>query len=66
MLFLVPARLLADVEQFKPWHQVEGAPFQYPGCYVPGEKINNQDPGNMWLPDPHPYSDGQPWPSVIV
>lgn len=64
MLFVVPASFLADVKSFDPFPEVSGAPFPYPGSYEPGRELNNQEPGNMWLPDPHPYAAAQVWPPV--
>ena len=62
MLFMVPMSFLADVKSFDPFPEVSGAPFPYPGSYEPGRELNNQDPGNMWLPDPHPYAAAEVWP----
>ena len=42
MLFLVPARFLADVKQFDPFPPVAGAPFPNPGWHEQGKELNNQ------------------------
>lgn len=64
MLLLVPMSFLADIKSFDPFPEVQGAPFAYPGSYEPGRELNNQAPGNMWLPDPHPYAAAQVWPPI--
>lgn len=63
-MLLVPARFLADVKSFDPFPPVTGAPFAYPGSYEQGKEINNQDPGNGWYPDPHPYAAAEVWPPI--
>jgi len=47
MLLILPMSLLADTKSFDPFPQTKGAPFDYPGSYEPGRKLNNQSPGNM-------------------
>mmetsp|Transcript_102009 Transcript_102009/g.164419 ORF Transcript_102009/g.164419 Transcript_102009/m.164419 type:complete len:83 (-) Transcript_102009:224-472(-) len=64
MLLILPMSLLADTKSFDPFPQTKGAPFDYPGSYEPGRKLNNQSPGNMWLPDPHPYAVTEAWPPM--
>ena len=46
-MLIFPMSLLADTKSFDPFPQTKGAPFDYPGSYEPGRKLNNQSPGNM-------------------